>query len=84
MNNTVLGEIWKMWENIEILVVTTKLSYYKVFHRTSSSNRYEKKEILLNKPMYLGLSALEWSKILMDGFRYDYLKQKYGEEGKLC
>ena len=35
------------------------------------SNRKEKLEILINKPVYLGLSILELSKILMYGFRYD-------------
>ena len=36
------------------------------YHRTCFSNRNEKKtEILLNKPVYLGLSKLKLSKILM-------------------
>ena len=43
----------------------TKLSYYKVFHRTSISNRNENAEILTNKPVYFGLSILKLSKILM-------------------
>ena len=37
----------------------------------------------MNKPAYLGLSILELSKILMYEFRYDYVKQKYGEKIKL-
>ena len=45
--------------------VRTKLPYYKVFHRTSVSNRNEKPEILMNKPFYLGLSILDLSRILM-------------------
>ena len=43
-----------------------------------------KAEILMNKPVYLGLSILESSKILMYEFWYDYLKLKYGEKAKLC
>ena len=39
--------------------------------------------IVVNKPVYLGLSILELSKILMYEFWYDYLKRKYGEEGKI-
>ena len=38
----------------------------------------------MNKPVYLGLSILELSKILMYEFWYDYLKTKYGEKAKLC
>ena len=57
-------------------------SCYKVFHRTSVSNRNGKKkkkkankqtEILMNKPVYLGLSILKLSKILMYGFWYGYV-----------
>ena len=43
-----------------------------------------KAEILMNKPVYLGLSILESSKILMYEFWYDYVKLKYGEKAKLC
>ena len=36
----------------------------------------KKTKILMNKPVYVGLSMLELSKILMYEFWYDYLKQK--------
>ena len=42
-----------------------------------------KNEILLNKAVYLKLSILELSKILMYEFCYHYVKQKYGEKAKL-
>ena len=38
----------------------------------------------MNKPVYLGLSTLELSKILMYEFWYDYVKSKYGEKAKWC
>ena len=38
----------------------------------------------MNKPVYLGLSILELSKILMYDFWYDYVKPKYDEKVKLC
>ena len=41
-------------------------------------------EILINKPVHLGLSVLELSKILMYEFRYDYVRPKYGEKAELC
>ena len=41
-------------------------------------------QILMSKPVYLGLSILEISKILMYEFWYDYVKPKYGEQEKLC
>ena len=33
----------------------------------------------MNKPVYLGLSILQLSKILMYEFWYDHVKPKYGE-----
>ena len=41
-------------------------------------------EILMNKPVYLGLSILELTKILMYEFWYDYVKPRYGKKAKLC
>ena len=38
----------------------------------------------MNKPIYLGLSILEISKILMYEFWYDYMKPKYGDNVKVC
>ena len=40
--------------------------------------------MLMNKPVYLGLSILELSTILIYEFWYNYVKQKYGEKSKLC
>ena len=38
--------------------------------------------MLMNKPVYLGLSILELNKILIYKFWYDYVKPKYGEKAK--
>ena len=38
----------------------------------------------MNRPVYLGLSILELSKILMYEFWHGYVKPKYGEKAKLC
>ena len=43
-----------------------------------------KTQILMNKPVYLGLSVLDLSKTVMFEFWYDYVKPKYGENVKLC
>ena len=44
----------------------------------------KKTQILMNKPVYLGLSVLELSIILMYQFWYSYVKPKYYEKAKLC
>ena len=38
----------------------------------------------MNKPIYLGLSILELSKMLIYELCYDYVKPKYNEKVKLC
>ena len=38
----------------------------------------------MNKRVYLDLSILEISKILMDEFWYDYIKPKYQNSARLC
>ena len=38
----------------------------------------------MNMPVYLGLSILDLSKIIMYEFWYDYVKPRYGKDAKLC
>ena len=43
-----------------------------------------KTKVKMNKPIYLGLTILDISKILMYEFWYDYMKPKYGNKVRLC
>ena len=43
-----------------------------------------KTKVKMNEPIYLGLSILDISKILMYEFWYDYMKPKYNDNVKLC
>ena len=43
-----------------------------------------KVKVKMNKPIYLGLSILDISKITMHEFWYDYVKSKYEDEARLC
>ena len=96
MNNSVFG---KTMENVikhrdNKLVITERRRNYLVpepnYHTTKFfmenllALEMKKTEILMNKPVYLGLSILELSKILMYEIWYDYVKPKYGEKAKLC
>ena len=86
-----------MSENIEILNLHNRkknelFSIRTKYHTTKFFTEYllaiemkkKKMQILINKPVYLGLSILELSKILMYEFWYDYVKAKYDGKGKLC
>ena len=89
MNNSVFG---KTMENIinhkDIELVTTNKKRNKLvsepnYHTINlisedlSIIEMKKSKVKMNKPIYLGLSILEISKILMYEFWYDYMKPKY-------
>ena len=86
MNNAVFG---KTMENVRKLrdnkfVITERRRFYLIsepnYHTTKFFAEYllaiemKKTQILINKPVYLGLSILELSKIIMSEFWYDYVK----------
>ena len=96
MNNAVFG---KTMENIrkhrDIKLVTTNKRRSKLvsepnYHTINlisedlSIIEMNKTKVEINKPIYLGLSILEISKILMYEFWYYYMKPKYGNDVKLC
>ena len=96
MNNAVFG---KTMENVRkhryIKLVTTdkkrsKLvsepNYHTMNYISEDLSIIEMKrtKAKMNKPIYLGFSILEISKILMLEFWYDYMKPKYGNNIKLC
>ena len=61
------------------LVSETNYQTTKFFSENLLAIEMKKTKVLMNKPLYLGLSILELSKILM----YDYLKSKYDEKVNL-
>ena len=44
----------------------------------------KKTRVKMIKPLYLGMSILNISKILMYKFWYEYIRPKYGDRVKLC
>ena len=96
MNNAVFRETM---ENIrkhrDIKLVTTDKKRSKLvsepnYHTINLISEHlsiiemTKTKVKMNKPIYLGLSILEASKILMYEFWYDYMKPKYGNNVELC
>ena len=96
MNNSVFG---KTMENVQNhrdirLVRTNKRRNRLVSEPNYNSTKYfsedlvaiemNKTSVKMNKPIYLGQSALHISKTLMYEFRYGFLKPKYGDKIKLC
>ena len=96
MNNFVFG---KTMENVrkhrDIKLVTTDKRRNQLVsepncHKTKwfSENlvaiEMKKAKVKMNKSIYLGLSILDLSKIVMYEFWYDYIKPKYQDNAKLC
>ena len=96
MNNAVFGKtMTNVRKHRDIKLVTTeKRRNYLVsesnYHTTNffSENlltiEMRKIQILMNKPLYLGLSVWELSKIVVYEFWYGHVQPKYGEKAKLC
>ena len=49
----------------KLFTTRTKLSYYKICHRKFVGYGNEKAQKQMNKPVYLGMSMIELSKIVM-------------------
>ena len=96
MNNSVFG---KTMENIrkhrDIRLVTTNKKRSKLVSEPNDHTinyiledlsiiEMNKTKVKINKPIYLALSILEISKLLMYELWYDYMKSKYGDNIKLC
>ena len=97
INNAVFG---KTMENVRKhraikLVTTEERRNYLVsepnYHTTKiftehllAIEKKRRKEILLNKPWYVGFLIFELSKILIYQFWHDYVKPKYNKKAKLC
>ena len=80
-----LEKQWKMLGNTDIKLVSEP-NYRTINYISENLSIIEmrKTKVKMNKPIYLGLSVLEISKILMYEFWYDYMKPKYGDNVKLC
>ena len=96
MNNAVFGKtIENVRKHRDIKLVKTdhkrnKLvsepNYHtmKLISENLSVTEMKKVKVKMKKSIYLGLSILETSKIIMYEFWYDYIKRKYGDVVKLC
>ena len=79
--------------NIKLVTTERRRNYLESesnFHATKffSENllaiEMRKTQIIVNKPVYLGLQILDLNKTVVYESWYDYVKLKYGENAKLC
>ena len=96
MNNCVFGKTMENTTNHrDIKLVTTdkwrkrlvsepNYHSHKNFSDHLMAIEMKKIRVKMTKPLYLGMSILDISKLIMYEFWYDYIKQKYGDKAKLC
>ena len=97
MNNSVFGKtmenlrnrvdvkIVRDWENDKIrkLLLSPSFDRFTIFGNDMAGIQMCKTKLVLNKPVYTGMTILENSKILMHDFYYNYLKARYGHKCEL-
>ena len=96
MNNAVFGKTMenvRKHRNIKLvktdkkrnkLVSEPKYHTMKLIDDNLAIIEMKKIKVKMKKPIYLGLSILELSKITMYEFWYDYVKSKYMDNARLC
>ena len=57
---------------------------HKIFSDHLMATEIKKTRVKMTKPLHLGMSKLDISKILIYEFWYDYISPKYGNKAKLC
>ena len=95
MNNSVFGKTMEnLRKRVDVKLVNdertrTKLlgqPYFKsmkIFNDHLVAIEMRKKNLTLNKPIYCGFTILDNSKMLLYGFHYEFIKQRYGTQATL-
>uniref|UniRef100_A0A1B6JA38 DNA-directed DNA polymerase n=3 Tax=Homalodisca liturata TaxID=320908 RepID=A0A1B6JA38_9HEMI len=95
MNNSVFGKTMENMRNrvdirlgtksklVERWVSKPNFKSRTIFTENLVAVHFSKKKLLLNKPIYVGMSILDISKTLMYDFHYNVMKEKYGSNIKM-
>ena len=70
-------------EKIRKLTASPLYAGFQMFTNNLSGIRRRKEKLMLKKPVYVGMTILDNSKILMYDFYYNKLKMRYGENCEL-
>ena len=96
MNNAVFGKTMenvRKHRNIKLVTAERRRNYLvsepnyhatKFFTENVSAIEMRKTQILMNKPVYLGLSVLDLNKTVIYEFWYNYVKPELDENAKVC
>ena len=70
-------------DRLRKLVAMPSYQRYSIFSEDVAALQMQKVQLTLNKPIYVGFSILDISKLLMYQFHYDYIRPKYGNKARL-
>ncbi|XP_033762615.1 uncharacterized protein LOC117344073 [Pecten maximus] len=94
-NNAVFGKTMENLRNrvdIKLIHSEDRLCKYcakpsfqqcRIFNEDLVGVQMLKTNLLLNRPVYVGFTVLDLSKLIMYDFHYNYMKQNYGQNTKL-
>ena len=95
MNNSVFGKTMENIENrVDVRLVTKMEEAMKLSKKPNFESRtifdknliavlMKRTKLVYNKPIYLGMSILDLSKILMFKLHYNYIRKMYSDRAKL-
>ena len=97
MNNSVFGKTmenlrkrvdvklvrWNEEDKLRRLIASLALARANIFKDDLAAIQVHKSNLVLNRPVYVGMSILDLSKHLMYDFYYNQLKTQYGESCQL-
>ena len=95
MNNSMFGKTMENIENrVDVRLVTSEREALKlsakpnydrctIFDENLVVVHLRKTKLVYDKPIFLGMCILDWSKTLMYDFHYNLIKNKYADKAKL-
>lgn len=70
-------------KQLQKLVSKPSFETFSIFNKHLVGVKNKKVKLLLNKPIYTGMTILDLSKLFMYEFHYDFVKREFGENAKL-
>jgi hypothetical protein len=70
-------------KRLQKFVAKPSFQRFTIFNGHLVGVKNKKVKLLLNKPIYTGMTVLDLSKLFMYQFHYEYIKKQYGERATL-
>lgn len=74
---------WDGKDGVKVLIARPNFKKRTIFNENLVAIEMEKTEIFMNKPIIIGASILEISKLKMYSFHYDYMKKDFKDNCKI-